>query len=162
MWFHPTLAWLFLFSQENCCLPLCRIGCDDLRPGFPLCTLLSPIWWHWPATCCALSSWQGERSVPGKHTNVLGVKTAAHTSSLSLVSRFAGEIRCLVVCLFGSPCCLLHLLMVPEKWRQDLGQGVCTCREEHFPANSHSYAFFFSFMEWLKGQISKVQIILLY
>lgn len=37
--------------------------------------------------------------MPGKHTNVLAVKTAVHISRVSLNSRFAGEIRCFVVCL---------------------------------------------------------------
>lgn len=37
--------------------------------------------------------------MPGKHTNVLAAKTAAHISSVSLNSRFAGEIRCFAVCL---------------------------------------------------------------
>lgn len=39
--------------------------------------------------------------MPGKHMNVLAVRTAAHISSVSLISRFAREIRCFVACLFG-------------------------------------------------------------
>lgn len=37
--------------------------------------------------------------MPSKYADVLAVKTAAHISSVSLNSRFAGEIRCFVVCL---------------------------------------------------------------
>lgn len=95
-----------LLLEEGCsCCPQRTVVPWPALPA--LGALLSPHSLCWPLshrvtlTCPPLCSelLRGGRSVPGKHTDVLAVKTAVHISSVSLNSRFAGEIRRFVVCL---------------------------------------------------------------
>lgn len=117
-----------LLLQEGCsCCPQRTVVPWPALPA--LGALLSPHSLCWPLshrvtlTCPPLCSelLRGGRSVPGKHTDVLAVKTAVHISSVSLNSRFAGEIRRFVVCLD-----VLRPLSLRLSWQALL----CFCRND--------------------------------